>query len=452
MINLRQVIAKYLTKKTELLPVPLPVPKPAGSAKRVSAVKPKAAPKTAAVKPVLKNTAVPASKKSPATPAAKPFRTGKSTALVKAKPVLPVKLKKAAVPMVLKKKIAPIKPVIKKKPLAAPEIIKATALRRAAQNPIISPRPENSWESWQTFNPGAVIIGDKVYFVYRAMGEDGISRLGYAMSSDGVGIDERLSYPVYNHDLGRPVFNLAAQFSGGGWGGAEDPRLVHIAEDDTIYMTYTACGDGLRVGLTSIKLDKFLNQEWDWKAPVLISHPEQTHKNWILFPEKINGKYAIIHSLKPEIQIEYLDNLDFEGSNFIQSLYNPSPVKRRGWDKVIRGAGAPPIKTKDGWLLFYHAMDDDWSKYKVGVMLLDLNNPGKILYRAQQPVLEPEEVYENSGFKPGVVYVSGAVVKDGQLLVYYGGSDNHVCVATADLEEFLGALKKQKEPKLRFKK
>jgi predicted GH43/DUF377 family glycosyl hydrolase len=106
-------------------------------------------------------------------------------------------------------------------------------------------------------------------------------------------------------------------------------------------------------------------------------------------------------------------------------------------------------------------MDDDWGKYKVGAMLLDLEDPTKILYRSKEPVLEPKESYENIGYKPGVVYVSGAIVKparpdgrsggDDQLLVYYGCSDSYVGVAYAPLEEFLKALKTDTKPKLKLK-
>ncbi len=72
-------------------------------------------------------------------------------------------------------------------------------LSRSDENPILSSRPENGWEAWQTFNPGVILIEDKIHILYRAIGEDGISRLGYAVSRDGFIIDERLSYPVYQH-------------------------------------------------------------------------------------------------------------------------------------------------------------------------------------------------------------------------------------------------------------
>lgn len=331
--------------------------------------------------------------------------------------------------------------------------ISRTLLVKLKENPIISPKPENDWESWQTFNPGVILLDNKVHFLYRAIGEDGISRLGYAVSSDGFHIDERLPYPVYEHKLNkltRPIFNSYSFASGGSFGGAEDSRLTRIGEEDVLYMTYTACDDGLRVALASIKVENFLNKKWKWKRPTLISPPGEIHKNWLVFPKKINGKYAILHTIKPNIQIEYVDSLEFNNADYINSFYGGGPQKQC-WDKWLRGAGAPPIKTSAGWLLFYHAMDNDWSKYKVGAMLLDLNDPTKVLYRAKESVLEPSEDYENNGYKGGVVYVSGAIVKDGNLLVYYGAADSFVSVAYANLDEFLEAFKKDVHPKLKLK-
>ena len=226
---------------------------------------------------------------------------------------------------------------------------------------------------------------------------------------------------------------------------------MRIDEEDTLYMTYTACDSGeLRVALTSIKIEDFLNKKWEWQPPILISPPGEVHKNWVIFPEKINGQYAILHSVNPEIVVDFVSDLEFLDKNYIKSFHGGSE-RRSCWDKWVRGAGAPPLKTKDGWLLFYHAMDDDWSKYKVGAMLLDLHDPTKVLYRAKEPVLEPSEDYEYSGYKGGVVYVSGAIVKDGNLLVYYGASDSYVGVACAPLEDFLKALKEGVKSKLKLK-
>jgi len=325
-------------------------------------------------------------------------------------------------------------------------------LTKLEKNPIISPKPENVWEAWQTFNPGAILLEDKVHFLYRAIGEDGISRLGYAASEDGFHISERLPYPAYEHQIKSYSFNIFSYFSGGSFGGAEDPRIVRVNNEDILYMTYTACDNGLGVALTSIKIADFLNKKWQWKLPKIISKPGEYHKNWVIFPEKINGKYAILHSICPEVSIAFRDSLEFREGEYIESYYDGNFRIKKCWDNWVRGAGAPPIKTAAGWLLFYQAMDEnDPGKYKVGVMLLDLDDPTKILHRSTEPVLEPEEDYENNGFKAGVVYVTGAVVKNGELLVYYGASDSHIGVAHVNLEEFLTTIIKEVRPKLKLK-
>lgn len=321
-------------------------------------------------------------------------------------------------------------------------------LSKPEANPIISPSAENSWEAWQTFNPGAALIKDKVHFLYRAIGDDGISRFGYASSENGLVISERLHYPVYEHILtNKRVFNPYSFASGGSFGGSEDPRITNMENEGVLYVTYTACDDGLGVALTHISEEDMLNKRWRWSPPVLISPPGETHKNWVIFPEKINGRYAILHSITPKILIEYRDTLEFKDDDYIRSRHDGTNGEKKRWESWIRGAGAPPIKTKEGWLLFYHAMDkNDPGKYKVGAILLDLNDPSKILYRSPEPVLEPEKEYENNGFKAGIVYVSGAVIKDGKLFVYYGAADNYVSVAYANLETFLSELMKGEKP------
>jgi predicted GH43/DUF377 family glycosyl hydrolase len=95
---------------------------------------------------------------------------------------------------------------------------------------------------------------------------------------------------------------------------------------------------------------------------------------------------------------------------------------------------------------------NDFSKYKVGAMLLDLEDPTKIIAVSPKPILEPDRFYENDGFKAGVIYVTGAVVKDGTLLIYYGGADSYVCVAYAEIDQFLEDLIKNGKPVLQKKK
>ena len=328
-------------------------------------------------------------------------------------------------------------------------------LERSLHNPIIEPSLYN-FESKATFNPSAVTAHGKVHLIYRAIGNDDSSALGYAGSNDGYNITERSPYPVYrrSNNFNRKDASVSPidYISGGGWnGGCEDPRLTLL--DDTVYMLYTAF-DGwgsLRIALTSIKLNDLENKKWSWKKPVLISPPGEIHKNWVLFPEKISGKFAILHSFYPKILIDYFDSLDeLNGKKFIHSN-NTRPIDpTRTWDSWFRGVGPSPIKTDLGWLILYHAMDHkNPDRYRMGAIILDFNDPTKVLYRSAYPILEPEEYYENNGYKWGVIYSCGAVVKDGTLFVYYGGADKVIGVATIKLSLLLADLKKHKIVKLK---
>jgi predicted GH43/DUF377 family glycosyl hydrolase len=333
------------------------------------------------------------------------------------------------------------------------EVNRSLGLRRLAENPVLEPRPEHWWENEAVFNPAALVDGGRVHLFYRAMGGDGVSRIGYASSPDGVHFDERFPYPVYEPrgDFGMPgirrrwgplSYNTQVYASGGGWAGSEDPRAVKI--DGQVYLSFTAF-DGwgfIRMALTSLAEELFQKKDWDWRAPAFLSPPGEVHKNWVLFPEKIRGKYAVLHSISPAIQVELVEDLaafDDEDTH-IQSRFKQH--ERKGcWDTWVRGAGPPPLKTPWGWLLFYHAIDRrDPHAYKLGALLLDTNDPAVVLARSEQPVLEPVEWYENDG-KPGVVYATGAVVLGENLLVYYGGGDKRIAAARANLKEFVRQLR-----------
>ncbi len=318
-------------------------------------------------------------------------------------------------------------------------------LKRYSKNPILSPKEENHWEALFTFNPGAIYLGGKIHLIYRAVGADWISRFGYAATYDGLHVVEREERPIYERG---PSFPLSFPYSGGSVGGCEDPRVVVVKEDRKIYMTYTAYGE-MRVGLTSIDTRDFLKKRWNWSPEKLISPPGEIHKNFAIFPEKIDGMYAIIHSISPRVRVEYRETLEFKEGEYIRSTYAPASYPG-GWEWIVKGVGPPPIKTREGWLVFYHGLDKkEPGKYKIGAMLLDLKNPEEVLYRAKQPVLEPSCECEMNGFKPGVVYSNGAVVKDGTIFLYYGGADTYTCVAYGDLGEFLDSLKEEKKPVLR---
>ncbi len=327
-------------------------------------------------------------------------------------------------------------------------------LARFDGNPIIEPRVHaDAWEGEGTFNP-AVVEDDEgtIHLLYRALGRDGISRIGYAQSKDGIHFNNRSNIPVYEptHGFGLPDesdhhgpigYHQAMYTSGGGWGGSEDPRIVRIGDD--VYMTYVAFEgwDSVRIALTSISLDDFKRGRWKWRKPQLISPPGKVNKNWLIFPEKINGKFAVLHSIVPKVMIEYVDDLkNFNGYINSKRPDGPQPGPKGSWDNILRGAGPPPMKTQLGWLLLYHALENkDSGRYKLGAMILDKNDPTKILYRSAHPILSPDMYYENNG-KPGIVYASGANIRGDDLYVYYGGADKVVCVATTPLDQFLKYL------------
>ena len=351
------------------------------------------------------------------------------------------------------KKPSPKKRVVKK----TKKKLTALSLRKSIHNPIIKPTSDTAWQSKATFNPTALYHDGKVHIVYRAIGESDESVLGYASSVDGVRITDKSRDVAYRHTNKGYVKKILPQISyssGGGWGGGcEGPRLTLL--ERRAYLLYTAF-DGwgsIRIALNSISLDDFISKRWNWQKPVLISPPGEINKNWVLFPDKIKGKYAILHGLSPEILIDYFDDLDeLDGEHFIKSIHQGSPLWYKR-DRGIRGVGPAPIKTKYGWLVLYHAMDKvNPSQYKLWAMILDLKNPKKILYRGIEPILEPDESYENYGFKAGVVYSCGAVVKDGELFVYYGGADTVSCVATANFDKFLKELVTSKPSKLTGRK
>ena len=331
----------------------------------------------------------------------------------------------------------------------------SSIVKKHHKNPIIAPISHHPWESRATFNSAAIYDEGKVHFIYRALGDKDLSVLGYAASRDGLNIDERFDKPVYIprepfETPGGNVFNSFAQHfaSGGGYGGIEDPRITRV--EDRIYLTYVAF-DGAnppRVALSSIDIEDFRNKKWDkWAKPKLISPPGIINKSSVIFPRRVNGKYVVLHRVYPNILVDYLDDLEFD--NYLEGHYF-IPPRKNFWDSKKVGAGAPPIETKDGWLLIYQSVGhQDPSRYKIGAMMLDKNNPAKVLYRTHVPIIEPDEPYENEGFKSGVVYPCGSVIMNDNLNIYYGGADTVVCAATCDLNTFLDKMKRNQEPKLR---
>ncbi|MEM1583844.1 MAG: hypothetical protein QXF28_02615 [Nitrososphaerota archaeon] len=304
---------------------------------------------------------------------------------------------------------------------------------RCPWNPIITPDPEHDWESLCTFNPAAIELEGRIYILYRALSSDKTSSIGLAISRDGFNIDERLDKPVY---VPREKFEMKLT---PGHSGCEDPRVIRL--DDKLYMFYTAYNNvhPPKVALTWIYVDDFLEMDWRWATPRIISPPDTDDKNACIIPEKINDAYFFIHRAGG-IHMGYDYIRDFESININELLSITLLSPRVGmWDGKKVGLAAPPIKTEMGWLVFYHGVSHD-NVYRVGAFLLDLETPEKIIGRALNPLLEPVEYYEKEGYVKNVVFPCGAVVRNGMVYLYYGGADTYVCVARAELKEILSRI------------
>jgi predicted GH43/DUF377 family glycosyl hydrolase len=316
--------------------------------------------------------------------------------------------------------------------LATPE--NEFSFKRYEKNPIIKPNPKHPWESKATFNAGAIYEGGKVHILYRAMSDDNTSVLGYASSKDGYTIDERLPEPVYV-----PREDFEKKGVPGGNSGCEDPRLIKL--EDRIYMLYTAF-NGLTspgVAVTSIDRDDFLAKRWNWETPKLISVPGKDDKDAVIFPEKIKGKYYILHRLNNGIDLYSQNDLNFQKDELSEETGWAEPRTGK-FDSRKIGINGVPIKTKYGWLALYHGVSDEDSSYRFGAFLLALDNPEEILARTENHIFEPLEEYEKSGQVHNVVFSCGSVLIDDTIFVYYGGGDTTLNVATVPLKKLLAEL------------
>ncbi len=304
-------------------------------------------------------------------------------------------------------------------------------LIRHPANPLLEPIEEHPWEAKYVLNPGALRFGDKVYLFYRGVGFDGISHIGLAIT-DGYKVLERLPEPILSPST--PEERM----------GCEDPRVV-VAEDK-IVMLYTAYDGNLaQIAAASLTLRDFRSGNYRaWKREGL-AFKNIWDKDAILFPERISGKYIVYHRIEPSIWVTYSKEIKFPIKEKHAIILGPRPG--RMWDSLKIGAGAQPLKTRHGWLLIYHGVDYNYV-YSLGVLLVDLQDPQRVIYRSPNPVLQPEEDYEiglSGAWVPNVVFTCGAVSDkdkailddDDLVMVYYGAADTSIGVATATVADLI---------------
>jgi predicted GH43/DUF377 family glycosyl hydrolase len=301
-------------------------------------------------------------------------------------------------------------------------------------NPIIVPRKKLDWQRRGTFNPAAIYEGGKIHILFRAQGEDGVSRIGYASTKDGIHLDEILDEPIYNP---RESFEKPARQ--GADSGCEDPRITRI--HDRIFMTYTAY-DGVnspRIALTSIAVSDFLEKKWNWEIPKLISPPGVDDKDACIIKRVHGDGYIAFHRLGDAMWVDFLRDLDFPEKKYLTGGII-AQARKNNWDNVKVGIAGPPIETEKGWLLLYHAVCNPGKFYKVGAMLLDYEDPRIVIARSNEPIFEPEKQYELEGPIANVVFPCGSVVVNGIIYMYYGGADFVTAVATIPLASLLDNL------------
>ena len=303
-------------------------------------------------------------------------------------------------------------------------------LRRWARNPIITlediPFPCNT-----VFNGAVTKFQDKYIILLRVEDRQGHSVVLKAYSDDGYHFVVEEKPCLFPSDE-EPFSIYEAK-------GVEDPRIMCI--DGVYYVMYTAYSRyGARIALA--KTEDFVTYE----RLALVSGPG--NKDGVLFPEKINGKYARLD--RPitngigNIWVSFSDDLVYWGDSKLVA-----EIRRDYWDSFRIGASVPPIKTDKGWLEIYHGvkMMSSGPIYRLGVFLLDINDPSKMLGRADIPILGPREPYERIGDVNNVVFSCGAVVEDdGEVKVYYGAADTCICVATGTIEELLDVCLEDKYP------
>ena len=284
-------------------------------------------------------------------------------------------------------------------------------LERYSGNPILAPIPAHEWEARTVFNCGVAQVDGAVVLIYRAQGvASNVSRLGLAVSTDGFSFGR----------LDRPVFEPADETET--WG-VEDPRLTRIG--DEFRMLYTAWSPhGIQVAMASTR------SFFGWRRHGIVL-PGPDNKDAALFPERIGGRYVLFHRIPPSIWLAYSDDLIHWGD--YRKILDPRPGH---WDGIKLGAGGPPLKTERGWLVIYHGVDQD-KVYRLGVVLLDLEDPTRVINWPAAPILEPEEPWELAGDVPNVVFTCGTAEIDDRYFVYYGGADKVIAVATASKPELV---------------
>ncbi len=328
---------------------------------------------------------------------------------------------------------------------------------------------DQDFEALAVLNPGVWKSDDgKIHLFYRAVDQNHISTIGYARLQGPTTIAERRNRPVIapERDIERS--------------GVEDPRITKIGE--TFYLTYVA-HDGKnavtayatsqdlktfeRKGIISPRItyhevkemfhDACFGNRCLKDAYYLFAAYYEEHagadvllwgKDMMLFPKKINGKFAMFLRTLPDIQIVFFENFsDLNNPEFWREYFKKLPefvvLENTHWfENRHIGGGAPPIELPEGWLTIFHTAEETnkGRVYRACAALLDKENPLRVLGRLHEPLFGPDEQWEQTGEVHNVVFPTGTARFDDELYIYYGAADKRIAVASVSIRELVREL------------
>ena len=326
-------------------------------------------------------------------------------------------------------------------------------IKRCPENPIVVPGGKYAWRQAMTFNPAAIEEDGKVYLFERtaATMRPNLCHIGLLVSDDGVHFEHVGDEPVLTPDMV-------------GWpkGSLQDPRVVKI--DGTFYMTYAGrpytghvgcergfdmaeCYPEIAAGACNLSRSGIATSTdlIHWKQRNFVTPEGLDDRDVILFPEKINGKFAMLRrpssiggtkiEIDGAIWVTYSEDLD--------NWSEPELIARpeQPWESHKIGGSTPPLRTDEGWLTLYHGVDKDMV-YRVGALLLDLDDPSVVRARTKVPIMQPQEDYETvlSPLIGNVIFPCGNIVRDGIVHIYYGCCDWTIGLATVPLAALVDFL------------
>jgi beta-1,4-mannooligosaccharide/beta-1,4-mannosyl-N-acetylglucosamine phosphorylase len=331
-------------------------------------------------------------------------------------------------------------------PKMLPELFSNPVVTRWNNGAPVLAKEHVPYEAECIFNAGVAKYQGRYVMIFRndycynpVTGGFGFCNLGLAYSKDGIQWEVEKKPFFTTDEISDPEINRIY-----------DPRLTVI--DDVCYLCVAVDTKHGIVGGIAVT-DNFENLK-------IISLSAPDNRNMVLFPGKINGKYWRLERPFPVYSRGGQDRFDTWASaspdlRYWGDISLVLTVEDVPWANDKIGPAAPPIKTKKGWLALFHAVDRDrsrgkngWEKtwqtrYCAGLMLLDLENPAKVIGLYREPLLAPETPWEcNDGFRTNVIFPGGMILEDsGEVKIYYGASDTVECLATADVNDLVELCK-----------